>query len=207
MRYIYLYVLDTMADWEVGHAIAELCSQPYFAEPKDWSVHAVAPTNRPVRTMGGVTIRPDMSVDEVSHDGMVLLILPGADTWLTSDHSRVLQLARDCLAAHVPVAAICGATAALAEVGMLDRVLHTSSSLEYLRMTCPHYRGAAYYRNELAVTDGALVTAGSSAQVEFACHILRLLSALRPDHLERWYGYFARHSVPDLLALLDTLKR
>jgi hypothetical protein len=89
---------------------------------------------------------------------------------------------------------------------MLDRVLHTSSSLGYLQMMCPHYRGATYYRDELAVTDGALITAGSSAQVEFAYHILRALSALRPDDLERWYGYFAKHSVPDLMALLDTLK-
>ncbi len=39
MRNICPYVVDTMADWEVGHAIAELCSQRYFAEPKDWSVH------------------------------------------------------------------------------------------------------------------------------------------------------------------------
>ncbi len=62
MLKIYLYVLDTMADWEVGHAMAELCSQRYFGERKDSSLHTIAPTDRPIRTMGGVTIRPDMSV-------------------------------------------------------------------------------------------------------------------------------------------------
>ena len=38
MKTIYLYVLNTMADWEVGQAIAELNSQRFFAERKDWLV-------------------------------------------------------------------------------------------------------------------------------------------------------------------------
>ena len=63
MLKIYLYVLDTMADWEVGLAIAELRSQRYFAEPRAWSLQTIAANDRPIRTMGGVTIRPDTLPD------------------------------------------------------------------------------------------------------------------------------------------------
>jgi len=90
---------------------------------------------------------------------------------------------------------------------MLDEVKHTSNSLEYLRMFCPHYAGAANYQAELAVTDGHLITAGSSAPVEFAYHIFKKLGTFEPANLERWYGYFGRHATEDLMQLLASTQR
>jgi putative intracellular protease/amidase len=116
----------------------------------------------------------------------------------------VLARVQEFLDASKPVAAICGATGALAEAGMLDEVKHTSNGLEYVRMFCPHYAGAANYQDELAVTDGNLITAGSSAPVEFAYHILKSLGVFEPANLELWYGYFGKHSTKDLLQLLES---
>lgn len=82
---------------------------------------------------------------------------------------------------------------------MLDNVKHTSNGLQYLQMFCPNYKGAHNYRDQLAVTDGNIITAGSSAPVEFAYHILQTLAVFEPAHLEYWYGYFGRHSVKDFL--------
>lgn len=207
MKTVYLYVLDTMADWEPGLAIAELNTQRYFKEPKDWRVQTCALVRKPVVTAGGVTITPDHSIDEIDTDSAALLILPGADIWLNSAQEQAVSKIQDFLHSNVPVAAICGATTALAQAHMLDKVKHTSNGLEYLQMLCPNYKGAENYRDELAVTDGNIITAGSSAPVEFAYHILKRLAVFEPAHLEYWYGYFGKHSIKDFLKLYEATQK
>jgi len=204
MKTIYLYVLDTMADWEVGYAIAELNSQRYFDHHHEWQVKTFSLDGKPVTTLGGVTITPDVALEAVLPDQAVILILPGADRWLEPAQTPVLDLVRKFLAAAVPVAAICGATGALAEAGLLDTVRHTSNGRAYLKMFCPHYRGQALYQDDLAVTDGNLITAGSSSPVEFASHIFRKLGAMSEARLALWSGYFGGHSIPDLMKLLSS---
>ena len=192
-----------MADWEVGHAIAELSSQRFFAERKDWMVKTFSLSKEPVVTMGGIRIVPDLSADEVTTEDAVMLILPGADTWMDPTQAAIVDLAKRFLSAGIPVAAICGATIALAEAGMLDNVKHTSNGLPYLKMVCPNYRGDHHYQNELAVTDKHLITAGSTSHVEFAYHILKELDVFESGNLEYWYGYFGKHSIEDLLRLFE----
>jgi len=118
-----------------------------------------------------------------------MLILPGAGTWHGADgNGEYARAARACLAAGVPVAAICGATFGLAREGLLDERPHTSSAPEYLAMT--GYHGAAHYRSEPAVTDGDLITASPIAPVEFAREILRKLDVYTPQVLAHWYRLF-----------------
>src|SRR6185436_5978890 len=95
---------------------------------------------KPVTTLGGVTIAPDLSVEEIKPADALILILPGADRWMESAQGPILSIARRFIAASIPIAAICGATGALAEAGMLDAVRHTSNGRDYLKMFCPHYR-------------------------------------------------------------------
>ena len=98
------------------------------------------------------------------------------------------QKAKEFLASGVPVAAICGATAGLARAGILDDRRHTSNALAYLEIT--NYQGAALYQDEPAVTDGHLITAGSTAPLDFAYHIFKKLDLYAPETLEAWYGLF-----------------
>lgn len=205
MKTIYLYVLDTMADWEPGYALAELQSQRYFTEKKDWQVKTCAVTKTPIVTMGGITIQPNATIDDVKADHTVMLLLPGADTWFNSEQQPILDKVRELLAADVPVAAICGATGALAQAGVLDEVQHTSNGLQYLQMFCDKYKGSDKYKEELAITDGNVITAGASAPVDFAYHILKRLQVMPEDKLEHWYGYFGKHSSVDLLKLLGVI--
>jgi hypothetical protein len=74
-------------------------------------------------------------------------------------------------------------------------------------MFCPNYNGVEKYQEELAVTDGNLITAGSSAPIEFAYHIFKKLGAFEPASLELWYGYFAKHRTKDLMQLLESVQR
>lgn len=202
MRKIYTYILNTMADWEIGAAIAELNTQRFFDEPRDFEVKTFALSKEPVKTMGGITMLPDFEIREINTKEAALLILPGAEEWNESKHEPVLELAKEFLSADIPVAAICGATEAMARIGMLNEVKHTSNALEYLQMTCPEYRGEHLYQDELAVTDGNLITAGSSSSVAFAYNILKKLNVMKTGKLNHWYGYFENHSIDEIMKLV-----
>ena len=81
MYTVYLYVLETLADWEIGHVTAELSSGRFFREGAPEVALRTAGCNRaPVRTMGGLNVVPDCTVDEISIDASGVLLLPGADT-------------------------------------------------------------------------------------------------------------------------------
>jgi hypothetical protein len=59
----YLYVLDSMADWETGFLIAELNSGRYFRKnATQYTVKTVGLTEKTIVTMGGIQILPDISV-------------------------------------------------------------------------------------------------------------------------------------------------
>ena len=122
-------------------------------------------------------------------DDAALLILAGADLWDTgSELAGFARLARAFLAAGVPVAAICGATAGLAREGLLDDRDHTSGAAEYLAAT--GYHGGSHYREAAAVTDGDLITAGPTEPVAFAREIFARLDLYEPHVLEAWFRLF-----------------
>lgn len=190
-RTVHLYVLDTMADWETGYAIAGI-NQPMFqANPGRYVVRTVGPTRDPVRTMGGVAILPDLVLDELTPDGSAMLILPGAQTWEQGQHGAAVERAREFLAAGVPVAAICGATAGLAARGLLDARPHTSNAAEYLAAQAG-YAGGAHYVAEPAVRDATLITASAMAPIDFARRIFEALELYAPPVLDAWYALYAR---------------
>lgn len=186
---VYLYVLDTMADWEPGFATAELHSGRFFRTgAQRLRVRICASAREPVTSMGGLRIVPDMAVEEISPEDAALLLLPGGDTWLEPRHAPVLGKAREFLAAGVPVAAICGATMALAEAGLLDDRPHTSNDLGFLRSVCPNYKGEGRYLAQPAVTGGDLITASGMAPLEFAAEIFKRLDVFSTETLEAWYN-------------------
>ncbi|NMO94478.1 type 1 glutamine amidotransferase family protein [Paenibacillus lemnae] len=185
---VYLYVLDSMSDWEVGYIMAELRTGRYFKKGVvPLEVVTVGRDHRSITTMGGLNIAPHISVDACVLDRTDVLILPGGDTWMDAAHEPILQKASDALVKGTVVAAICGATFGLAKIGILDSIRHTSNDLGYLKMMCPHYVGEAYYDTNPAVTDGHVVTSSGTAPLLFAKHILRLLDVFEPDTLEAWY--------------------
>lgn len=204
---VFVYLPGGYSDWEAGLVLAELNSQRFFDKSPGLQVRTFALDREPVRTMGGFTILPDLAIGDLKKEEAAMLILPGGESWEQSGENLVLRLADDFLKAAIPVAAICGATEAMARCGMLNTLAHTSNDLEQLKATCPDYSGAAHYRDELAVTAGNLITAGSSASVPFAYHILRKLDVMKPDALEYWYGYFEKHSIEDIYKLFDALQQ
>ncbi len=206
-RTVYLYLLDTMADWEPGYAIAELNTGRYFRKDAErLEVRTVAVSKAPIVTMGGVRVVPDISLDESRADGVAALILPGGDTWFDPVHAPLFEKIGGFLRGGVPVAAICGATAGLAQAGFLNERAHTSNDVGYLKAVCPAYTGESLYRNEPAVTDGNLITATGLAPLEFARELIRLLDVFSPRTLEAWYSLYLTRDAKSYHELMDSIR-
>ena len=189
-RTVHLFVFDTLSDWEPGYAIAGINSPAFQPGPGRYVVATVGLTEALVRTAGGLTVLPDTILDRVEPNPArnAMLILPGGSAWDEGQNMEAAETARAFLAAGVPVAAICGATAGLARAGLLDGRRHTSNARGYLEAT--GYRGADLYQDEPVVSNGDLITAGATAPLEFAREIFRRLGVYEDRTLEGWYGLF-----------------
>ncbi|PSB49506.1 type 1 glutamine amidotransferase family protein [Chroococcidiopsis sp. CCNUC1] len=183
---VHLFVFNTLADWETGFAIAGINNPAFQKHPRRYRVQTVGLDAEPVMTIGGVTILPDLTLDELESSAM--LILPGGEAWDAGKNAPILESAKALLEADIPIAAICGATAGLARAGILDDKPHTSNAPEYLQAT--NYRGATLYQNQPAVTAGNVITASSTAPLDFAYHIFKQLDLYDAQILEAWYGLF-----------------
>ncbi|MFF0480283.1 DJ-1/PfpI family protein [Streptomyces sp. NPDC004435] len=181
-RTVHLAVYDTLADWETGHATAWLARAGF-------TVRTVGiDAGKPVTTIAGIRIVPDLALDELRPEDSALLILPGAEKYDEGDElAPFTAAARAFLDAGVPVAAICGATAGLAREGLLDDRAHTGAASFYLAAT--GYAGGERYVEADAVTDGDLVTAGPTEPVAFAREIFALLGAYEGKR-DAWYRLF-----------------
>jgi putative intracellular protease/amidase len=184
VKTVHLAVYDTLADWEVGHAIAHVNNPRWQRAPGTWRVVTVGRTTDAVTTMGGMRIVPDIGLADLRPEDSAMLILPGADTWLDGSNDDFALAARRFVEAGVPVAAICGATAGLASVGLLDDRRHTSNAAVFLEGT--GYAGGSHYRDEPATTDRLVTTASATAPVAFAREVLGVLGVYEPSVLDSW---------------------
>ena len=190
MKKIYMYILDTMADWESGYLLQALTLQKMLPAQK-YQFYTVALAKQPVKTAGGITIVPDISLDQMELNETAALLLIGADTWMDQQQQKILDLASQLAEKGVLVAAICGATLGLASRGLLDTRAHTSNAPFFLTGMVPAYKGAAYYKADIAVIDANIVTAGSAGSLLWARYILEFLELFSGETINAWYHYFA----------------
>lgn len=202
-RTVHLALYPTWADWEPGYLVSRVNDPTWQRTPGAFTIRTVAASLDPVTSMGGVRVLPDLTFAELRPQDSAMLVLPGADVWDTDPeaNSEAVAAARAFLAAGVPVAAICGATAGLARAGLLDDRAHTSAAPEYLLQTGGAYAGAAHYRDEPAVTDRGLVTAGPTQPVAFARAALAVLDVYPPEVLDAWYRLFGLQDPSGFAAL------
>ena len=208
MTTVYVYVMNTMADWEIGYCLAELNSKRFFRkDDKEISVKTVYLSMNPVKTMGGLVIVPDLTIKDIQVNKDNVLILPGSDRWSESENSPILGIAKQFFEAGGLVAAICGATVALANIGLLDDKKHTSNGAGYLNMFCPGYKGTDNYIDKPAVRDGNLITAAAKGALDMTRLILEYLDVFGTDTLEHWFAYFSTGNANEFFAMMQSSQR
>lgn len=118
---VHLFVFDTMSDWEYGYLIAGINNPQFQKTPGRFKVKTVSLSDKPIATMGGLRVIPDLTLDKLKSSSSGMLVLPGGKAWDMKKNKEAAQLAADFLAKGTPVAAICGATAGLGENRPLGR--------------------------------------------------------------------------------------
>lgn len=203
---VYVYVLETLADWELGYITSELHSGRFFKKDAERvSLKTVGYSKEPIHTMGGLTVIPDCLTDDIVVSETSVLLLPGADTWNDPRHGAILKKAGEFLSIGATVGAICGATTALANYGLLDNRRHTSNGQGFLEMFCPAYKGQNFYVDEPSVADNNLITANPTASLLWTKQILERLDVFQANTLEFWYEYFSTGKAESFFALMQTL--
>ncbi|MFZ0566105.1 MAG: type 1 glutamine amidotransferase family protein [Chlamydiales bacterium] len=181
---VYCLVFDGFSDWEIGYILPELKNNGVDIVTVGFSPDAV-------ESMGGLNVVPHTVLAKVDVDEADLLIIPGGKRWhskeLADEISEILQKFNN---KKKTIAAICGATIALARAGLLNDCKHTSNVKEYLQnYSKEHYRGDQYLE-QLAVTDNNIITASGLGSLEFAAEILKILGIHTEDKCNEWYNFF-----------------
>jgi len=188
---IYLYVLDTLADWEISYLTAEINNGRYLRKdiekPK---IIKVGNDLTKIKTMGGIEINPDIDVDNMNLQNGDLIILPGADSWQNGKNQKIIDKVKENIDKNIIVAAICGATFALANNGILDNKKHTSNDKDFLKMVCQNYKGENFYEYKPAVVDGNLITASGIAPLEFTFEVIKKIDVMKIDTITAWYNLY-----------------
>lgn len=206
MKNIYMYVQDTMADFEHGYLMHALSLQTMLGEPKV-RLLTVSKEKKPIKTVGGMTIVPDCDLSDIDTANIDALLLIGADSWLNSEQDDVLELASKLLRDDILVGAICGATLGLAEKGILDNRSHTSNASFYLSQMSRHYQGHSYYKDEIAVQDGNLITASSAGSLSWAKLIVDELGLYSKTTVEAWFNYFSTGDPKYYIEMMNSLEK
>lgn len=183
---VVLYATDGMSDWEYAYITTQLVESA-AARPDHRRLVIAGGGTATVRSMGGMTVTPDIDIADVSAETTACLVVPGVDTY-ESGHESLLATVRRLLDAEVPVAAICGATFALARAGLLDDRDHTSNAAVFLQAT--GYAGGERYVDAPVVTDRGITTASGTRPLEFSAEVFRR-SGLYPDsYVQDWLGVY-----------------
>jgi putative intracellular protease/amidase len=187
---VYFYVFDGYADWEAALALCEI------RRPGDFRVRTVALDRRPVQSMGGLTVLPDLSLDEIDVDRALLMILPGGTAWERGEIEPVSATLRRLHAEGTTIGALCSGVLALGYAGLVDTRRHTGNYAGHIETYVPDYLGGAHYDPDaLALTDDGVITAGGVSGIEFAREVIRALDLYDERDTEAWYRLF-KHAIP-----------
>jgi putative intracellular protease/amidase len=189
---VYLLAVPGFADWEPAHALAELRRHGHYR------VEVAGLTLDPVQSMGGVTVLPTRTLSAIDPADVAVFILPGGDRWETQPlEPEIGEFLHSLDRRGVPIAAICGATTAIARLGLLRGRRHTSNGRGYLRQQVSDYTEGAGYVDAPAVRDRGLITASGLSDVEFATEIMAELDVLSAPERELWQRMFRKGRIED----------
>ncbi|NTJ41626.1 glutamine amidotransferase [Agrobacterium larrymoorei] len=187
MASIALALTEDFADWEP--ALITSVARGYLGV----EIVTASPDGKPVTSMGGFRIMPDMAYDALDPDRFDALVIPGGLSWEKGRAPDFTDIVHRFRAGNRVVAGICAASSALAATGVLNHVAHTGNALESHRKH-EAYQGAEHYRDQpQAVSDKGIITARGSSPVTFTAEILKALDLWSPEAESEIAAFSAEH--------------
>ncbi|MCI0388480.1 MAG: DJ-1/PfpI family protein [Acidobacteria bacterium] len=186
----YQLIFDGLADWETPYA---LCA---ITESQKLDVVTVGSSQQPITTMGGLKLIPDITLNDINSAEAGIFILPGGDMWERGADEKLQALLVRLHTENVNIAAICGATLAVARAGLTHNIRHTSNGKQYIKSMLPDYGDEAFYVDELAVTDQNIITASGLGGIEFGREVIKLLKLFSAAETEEWFAMHKHGVIP-----------
>ncbi len=180
-----MVILDQFADWE-GAYISNALKSGEITKEND--VLWVSNDREHKRSIGGMTVLPDLAIHELPED-IDALILIGGNSWRSKDALEVVPVVQKFIKSEKPVGFICDATYFAADHGFLNHVAHTGNSADDLSMALG-YTNRDNFQWEDVVTDGRIITANGNSPIEFAQHILKVLDVASEEDITMWYDFY-----------------
>jgi transcriptional regulator GlxA family with amidase domain len=153
-------------------------------------VSTVGVSRDPVQTAGGLLVPIDITADDEVLSSLDLLVVPAlavntangiVDALLREDVRAVRGMARDWAETGRPLAAACTGTFVLADAGLLDSRLATTSwwLVDEFRRRFPR---VTLDMSRMVISDGPITTAGAAfAHIDLAMHIVASVSPQLAD--------------------------
>jgi putative intracellular protease/amidase len=183
MTKIVTLLTNEFADWET--TLLNAVGKGFYG----FETAYATPDGKPVTSVGGMKVTPDMALGDVKPEDFDALVICGGGAWKQPGAPDITDAAKRFHDAKKVVAGICDGTFALAKTGLLDTVAHTSNGAGYLDET--GYHGKAHYRDTPeAVTDRKIVTAPGTAPVSFMAAVMKALG-VADDQLQYYVGLHA----------------
>ena len=179
-----IFLFNGFSDWEISYLTPEL-EKSEKIELKYFSIDG-----KSVKSMGGLNITPDYSIDQINSSQISVLILPGGSAWENNSINGIDEMVEKLNAENKTIGAICGATTHLARKGYLDNTKHTSNALFYIQNFAKNYNGTDNYKDQLTVSDKNLITANGIAPIEFAREIFKTVELYKEKDIEKWFQLF-----------------
>lgn len=163
------------ADWECAPTMA--VARTYYG----FDVMTATPDGKPVTSAGGLKVTPDMAIKDIKPDALDVLLINGGQTWEGDNAPDIGALLTKTHESGKTIGAICAATRALAETGLLNAHPHTSNNLEFLQ-TIKGYNGSAHYvETAKAINSNRLITAAGTSPMSFMQKIMECLGKGGPE--------------------------
>lgn len=184
MNKIYVFLFNGFSDWEISFLTPEINKN------KQFELVYFSTDGEPIKSMGGLQIKPSLSLEELKIGNIDMLILPGGTAWEKGENNEIEEVIKNLFEKEKPIAAICAATTYLGQLGLLNDLKHTSNDLNYLKGIAPNYCGEENYQNSLVETDKKIITANGIAPIEFAREVFKTIELHSEDNIEKWFQLF-----------------
>ncbi len=181
---IYVFLFDGFSDWEISYFTPEINKSEQF------ELIYFSKGENLITSMGGLKITSTTSLNRLKSENIDMLILPGGTAWEKGGNTEIEKLTKSIFEKGKTIAAICGATLYLGQLGILNNLKHTSNDLNYLKNLAPNYNGEGNYQNSLAVTDENIITANGTAPIEFSREIFKKIGLRSEVEIEKWFQLF-----------------
>ena len=185
MPKIAIVLTPGFADWEYAYIAGT--GAPFYG----MDIRFFAPEPGEITSQGGLTARVEHDTDEIAAWKPDVLVVVGGTGWEQDSAPDVSDALKAQHERGGTVAGLCGGTLALARVGLLDGVRHTSNDPTFLTENVLGYRGQSHYKaSPKAIADGSIITAPGTAATSFAAAVFEA-AGLDADTVQQFRGMTA----------------